>query len=154
MEERAKKTKNKKTNACNHTLAHWKSCFFYYGTVTVQLALDRWLYLVFLSPSSPLCLMLRSCHLAALQPTVTVFCKRFTESAKSRIHHLSAICPTATNKPYGGCDSHSPHAYSHATNRWREFFDWQMGGPVTVGYGARQEVTDGGVSATRDTHQH
>lgn len=38
---------------------------------------------------------------------------------------------------------HGPHTHSHATNRWREFFDWQVGGPVIVGYGACQKVTDG-----------
>lgn len=47
-----------------------------------------------------------------------------------------------------------PHTCSHATNRWREFSDWQVGGPVAVGYGACQKVTDGGMSATRGTHQH
>lgn len=47
----------------------------------------------------------------------------------------------------------TPHGL-RATNRWREiffFFDWQVGGPVTVGYGACEKVTDGSVSATRGT---
>lgn len=72
--------------------------------------------------------MFYSCLLAALRHTVTVFCARFTKSAKTQVHHLTAIRPTAPNKPYGSCST-PRSTYILACNQQTEgIFDWQVGG--------------------------
>lgn len=97
MEERDRG--KKQIHATTHL--HITRAHLLYGLMAAQLVLDRRPYLSVLTLFSPLCLY--SSHVAALQSLC--FCVYFTKSAKTQMHHLSAIFPTATNKPYGSCDS-------------------------------------------------